>query len=188
MACIKSKCEICNKIFTSQLKLANHLKEDHNISKTKYYDLCHHTNSVCMKCGKEAYNKSYFSEPKKYCLEHASEFGSSWTIWHYLAKGYTEDEAKKIIADLQAKNSYNGNKKYSKEILMSEGLSEESAEEIVKWRLQRNPKRREHYESDEEYESELKRFADAQREVYSKDIKGYYSCWSKNFYKYDRID
>lgn len=187
MGRIKSICQICNQEFTSKLKLSNHIESEHHISKSKYYDVCHNTNSICMKCGKEAYSKTYFSEPKKYCLEHVGEFGSCLSIWYYLSRGYTKEEGNQKIKEKQQRNSYNGNKKYSKEILLAEGFSEEDAEKIVKERLKKNPRRREHYNSDEEYYSELNRFTKAQKDVFSKKIKGYYSCWSKNFYKYENL-
>ena len=187
MACIKSKCEICNKVFLSKLKLVKHIKEDHNISTTRYYDLVHHTHSVCSKCGAEAYTKTYFSEPKKYCLKDRALFGCQWSKWYWLAKGFSEEEAKKEIVKLQTRNSYNGNKKYSKEILMKEGLSEEEASSIVKWRLQRNPRRKEFYDSDEEFENAMRKFADRQREEFAKNIKGFHSIFSMNFRKYEGL-
>ena len=70
---------------------------------------------------------------------------------------------------------------------MKRGYSKEEAQQIVKKRLAANPKRREHYSSDIEYEQALKSFADKQREIYAKNIKGYHSCWSKNFYKYNGL-
>lgn len=70
---------------------------------------------------------------------------------------------------------------------MKHGYSKEEAQQIVKKRLAANPKRREHYSSDIEYEQALKSFADKQREIYAKNIKGYHSCWSKNFYKYNGL-
>ena len=53
---------------------------------------------------------------------------------------------------------------------MKRGYSKEEAQQIVKKRLAANPKRREHYSSDIEYEQALKSFTDKQREIYAKNI------------------
>ena len=67
-------CFICKDNISGYKKFENHILNDHNLTLTKYYDIEHNTNSVCMKCG----NESMFDKSLK------SQSNIAENVCHYL--------------------------------------------------------------------------------------------------------
>ena len=61
-------CFICKDNISGYKKFENHILNDHNLTLTKYYDIEHNTNSVCMKCGNESMFDKSLKKPKQYNL------------------------------------------------------------------------------------------------------------------------
>lgn len=108
-------CFICKNNISGYKNFENHILNEHHLTLTKYYDIEHNTNSVCMKCSNEAMFDKNLKRPKQYCRTCMPLFISNLSIWFYKIRGISDIEAHQCISNIQKKFSKKGNDKYSLE-------------------------------------------------------------------------
>lgn len=177
-------CKVCFAKLTSKRNFFKHMLTQHQQQYiTTYQEL--YGKVKCLYCDNQPLFNQKSLIPKIFCAQHKSlhkKYNSCLCVQFYLKQGYTLEQAKQFISELQKNNSKQYNDCYSKQKLIEKGYTEEQAQQKVLWRRKHNPRCRDVH-TQQQVNTIIQKATNTLNHTLSQKPTGYYRASSMNFYK-----